>query len=172
MGQDQEHDGGNLTNMIPLPPSAADNPPIDRARAGARTHQAIDERSLALHRLVVEKIRSNPELFDQVRATLRRWRTIVSLDAQPYLIEWESLIDQGMRVALAVAVEDSERARALRQSSPFCGVLSSRERSAFLRAWRDQHAAGLADNDQLTLAVLQLASEPSLDLDDDIEWNL
>jgi hypothetical protein len=45
----------------------------------------------------------------------------------------------GVDACLAVAVEDSQRAAALRQSSPFSGVLSNRERFAFLKAWRRDH---------------------------------
>ena len=50
-------------------------------------------------------------------------------------------MNQGIEACLAVAVEDSQRAAALRQSSPFSGVLSNRERFAFLKAWRRDHEA-------------------------------
>ena len=106
-----------------------------------RTHQEIDERTLAMHRLVVEKIRQDPDLFDKAQATLARWRQVVSINSQPYLHEWESLMNQGMEVCLAAAVEESEHATALRQSSPFAGLLTHRDRFTFLRAWRQAHAA-------------------------------
>lgn len=98
-----------------------------------KTHQDIDERSLAMHRLIAEKLRHEPALFEQVKVTLARWRTTVSPSSQPYLEEWESLMNQGMDACLAVAVEDSERAKALRQSSPFAGILNNQERFAFLK---------------------------------------
>ena len=100
-----------------------------------RTHQEIDERSLAMHRLIAEKLRRDPALFENVRATLIRWRSTVCQASQPYLNEWELLIQQGMDACLAVAIEDSQRATALRQSSPFCGVLTEPERLAFLKTW-------------------------------------
>lgn len=100
-----------------------------------RTHQELDARSLALHCLIAEKIRQDPTLFDRAKATLARWRTTVCEGSQPYLEEWENLMNQGIEACLAVAVEDSERAAALRQSSPFCGILSEQERLAFLKAW-------------------------------------
>lgn len=100
------------------------------------TQSTIDLRSLALHRLVVERIRGNPALFDQVQATLGRWRTIVDARSQPYLMQWEALIARGgMDECLAVAVEDSERAAALRKASPFAGILTDDERRAFLQEW-------------------------------------
>lgn len=104
-----------------------------------RTHQGIEARSLALHRLVAEKIRLEPALFERAKATLARWRSTVCANSQPYLVEWERLMDQGIEACLAVVVEDSERAAALRQSSPFTGILTDQERHAFLTAWRQRH---------------------------------
>jgi len=104
-----------------------------------RTHQFLDARSLALHRLIAEKIRRDPALFQKVRSTLAHWQTIVSADSQPYLIEWARLVEAGMDECLAMATEDSEHATALRQSSPFCGVLTERERLDFLRSWSTRH---------------------------------
>lgn len=106
-----------------------------------RTHLEIDERSLALHRMVADKIRQNPALFDQARATLARWRKTVCVSSQPYLCEWEHLMNHGIEACLTVAVEDSEHATALRQSSPFAGLLTNQDRFAFLRTWRLDHAA-------------------------------
>lgn len=101
-----------------------------------RTHQLIDARSLALHRAVAAKLRQNPELFERSRQTLQRWRSTVSPSSQPYLETWEALMNQGLEATLAVALEDSERAAALRQSSPFAAVLTNQERFALLKAWR------------------------------------
>lgn len=105
------------------------------------THQEIDARALAMHRLVAQKIRQNPALFDKAKATLARWRTMVSVSSQPYLQEWEILMHQGVEACLAMAVEDSERAAALRQSSPFAGLLTHQDRFTFLKTWRLDHAA-------------------------------
>lgn len=106
-----------------------------------QTHQDIDRRSLAMHCLVVEKIRREPALFDRAKGTLARWRQTVCASSQPYLIEWERLFDQGMESCLAVAVEDSQRATDLRQSSPFAGILSNQERFAFLATWGRHRAS-------------------------------
>jgi hypothetical protein len=106
-----------------------------------RTHDEIDQRSLALHRLVAKRVMRDPALFEKARMTLVRWRQTVCIASQPYLEEWESLMNQGIEACLSVAVEDSQRAAALRQSSPFSGVLTNRERFAFLKQWRSEHEA-------------------------------
>lgn len=106
-----------------------------------RTHQEIDERALAMHRLVAERIRQNPALFDKAILTLARWRKTVCASSQPYLHEWERLMAQGIDACLAAAVEDSEHATALRQSSPFAGVLTHQDRFVFLKKWNQNHAA-------------------------------
>lgn len=106
-----------------------------------RTHQEIDERSLALHRLVAEKIRQKPILLDTAKTTIARWRKSVCMNSQPYLDEWDRLLNQGIDACLAVAVEESQRATNLRQSSPFCGVLTNQERFAFLKTWNHHHAS-------------------------------
>jgi hypothetical protein len=94
-----------------------------------------------MHGLIVAKIRHDPALFDRVLATLARWRTTVAGHSQPYLQTWEALAQEGgMEACLRMAVEDSERAAALRQASPFAGLLSNAERFAFLKAWRHDHA--------------------------------
>ena len=105
------------------------------------SHQEIDQRSLALHRLLAEKIRQDPNLFDNMKRTLARWRTIVCASSQPYLEEWEQLVKQGIDACLAVATEDSERANAMRQASPFCGILTNEERWEFLLEWDKNHGA-------------------------------
>lgn len=92
-----------------------------------------------MHRLIADKIRQDPALFEKVKDTLARWRLTVCANSQPYLVEWERLVGEGIEACLAVAVEDSERATALRQSAPFCGVLSEAERINFLSAWARDH---------------------------------
>lgn len=101
-----------------------------------RTHPELDARSLALHRLVADKLRQDPARLAEVRSTLTRWRQTVCPATQPYLREWEQLVEQGLEACLAKALEDSEHATALRQSSPFTRVLSNAERFQFLKTWQ------------------------------------
>lgn len=103
-----------------------------------KTHQELDERSLAMHRLIADKIRQNPMLLDKVKNTLSRWRSMLCPGTQPYLAEWEALVHQGVDACLSVATEDSQRATALRQSSPFAGILTNKERFDFLKSWKNE----------------------------------
>lgn len=106
-----------------------------------RTPQWLGQRSLALHRLIAEKIQQEPALFERVKATLARWETIACANSQPYIREWQRLADLGLEKCLAVATEDSEQAAALRQASPFCGILSEEERGEFFLAWARKNGA-------------------------------
>lgn len=99
----------------------------------------IDRKSLALHQLVVEKIERDPRLFELVQITLDGWRSRPDWSRRPYLAKWQNLVDQGMDVALKVAVEESDRGQVLRQASPFAGILTESERQAFLHTWSHQH---------------------------------
>jgi hypothetical protein len=104
------------------------------------THQELDQRSLAMHRLVAEKIRADTSLIVEAEAVLKRWYQTVSPRTFVYLDAWQRLLLSGVEPCLAVATEDSERAAALRQASPLACLLSNQERFAFLKEWRLRHA--------------------------------
>ncbi|MBI5582294.1 MAG: hypothetical protein HY892_00570 [Deltaproteobacteria bacterium] len=90
------------------------------------THQQIEERSILLHRAVANRISENPDFLDIARTNLRRW--IEQGGARPYWAEWEAKLAGPLDALLAFLVSPSEEARRLRQSSPFCGILTPRER--------------------------------------------
>jgi hypothetical protein len=100
----------------------------------------LDQRSLRLHELVAEKIRRDPALLERAGEILERWRRQVDPRTVVYLDEWRRLVASGMDECLKVAVEDSEHAAALRQSSPLSCLLGGKERQFFLKDWRRQHA--------------------------------
>lgn len=110
-----------------------------------RTHSQIDQLNLELGRAVATKLRQQPVLFDNVvRQRLRRWRVSVEsgdTSSRRYLEEWEKLATAGLEPCLARLTEQSEKSTALRQSSPFAGILTSSERMQVIRAWRATHAA-------------------------------
>ena len=97
--------------------------------AGARGHLRIDQRSLAMHRAIADKLRANPALLQIARDNLKR-RSLANSRSQPYWDAWQALLDQPLEVLLAVLVEESERMTTMRQTSPFAGVLSPAERWA------------------------------------------
>ena len=105
-------------------------------------HQDLDERSLAMHRLIAKKLRNHPELFVHCQEFLARCVATSSPNSLHLLLVWQDLFAQGMEVALEMALGHSERATELRQSAPFVGVLTQEERLAFLDRWRKARDAG------------------------------
>jgi hypothetical protein len=94
-----------------------------------RGHQRIDRRSLALHRAIAEKLRARPELLEIARENLERWMRS-SDRPQPYWEAWREILNRPLPEILALLVEESERMTAMRQMTPFAGVLDPRERWA------------------------------------------
>lgn len=94
-------------------------------------HDLIDRRSLELNRLVVKKIRQQPELMDFVRKkldlTLSEPR--LSESCKDALREWQTILAlKSFEEILGILVEDSHEGQRLRQSTPFTGILSQQER--------------------------------------------
>jgi hypothetical protein len=56
--------------------------------------------------------------------------------AQPYLDEWHRILIRSIDAVLTVIVNPPEQATALRQSSPFSGVLSPNEQMHIMSQWR------------------------------------
>ena len=92
-------------------------------------HSRLDERSLALHRLVAAKVLADSALLDKARANVRRWQE--GRDSPSFaLAEWEQILSGPVDEVARFLVERSERAARLRQSSPFTGILTEAERLA------------------------------------------
>jgi hypothetical protein len=105
------------------------------------THQELDQRSLALHRLVADKMRHDAALLEKAKSILARWYETTSPRTHVYLFQWQQLFEQGLDVCLAAATEDSEYAAALRQASPLACLLTNQERFAFFKSWSAEHAS-------------------------------
>jgi hypothetical protein len=101
-------------------------------------HDLIDRRSLELNRLVAEKIRRQPELMDLVRNRLERTlsESRLSESSKDALREWQTILStHSLNEVLEILTEDSDEGRRLRQSSPFSGILSQRERFEIFRRY-------------------------------------
>jgi hypothetical protein len=104
-----------------------------------KSHQDIDRRSLLLHRLVSGKLLRNPALVERPRATISRWRSL-NPDA-PALREWEDLLSHMEVPVLAKFLRSrSEDAIRMRQSSPFVGILTEKERGSVMRKYAASRA--------------------------------
>jgi hypothetical protein len=105
-------------------------------------HSAIDARSLDMDRLIAQRLRENPAVLDKARSVLAKWMTSCDASVRPVFEEWRAILDGPISGVFAVLEGEVERLIRLRQSSPFCGVLTPAERTAILMShWQDQRAA-------------------------------
>ena len=104
-----------------------------------KTHQQIDERSLALARAVIEKIEADPQRADlaRARAVCRRW---YQREPAPVFGEWLKILEKPWPEIRGILGDESERGQRLRQSDPFCGILTPKERWAIYRRFRSHDA--------------------------------
>ena len=101
-----------------------------------RSHEWIDERSLAFDEAVLSKLRKDPALLDRARTTLNRWVKQREPHPPQVLIEWREILTAWpFERILTLLSRSDEDARRLRQSSPFCGILSAEERLSILKAY-------------------------------------
>lgn len=98
------------------------------------TAQQVDRRSLALHKLVAQKVSADPELFAIARSMLSAMIDAGKI-SPAYLAAWSAIFERGWQEALDVGTEDSERGQTLRSCSPFAGILSKHERLDFHAHW-------------------------------------
>lgn len=97
-----------------------------------KSHEQIDARSLVLARRIVSTIDEEPrrEGLAKAREVCRRWYRD---NPVPAVAEWLRILDGSWDTVRSVLLDEGEEGRRLRQSSPFCGILSARERLAILR---------------------------------------
>jgi hypothetical protein len=100
-------------------------------------HALADERSLALHRAVAERLERNGAIVEKARERVLDWHR-TGLLARPLADAWLEILGRPLPELMAFLVDPGERARRLRQASPFAGVLDARTR---WRIWRDVRAA-------------------------------
>jgi hypothetical protein len=90
-------------------------------------HRA-DERSLALHLAIADKLLGQPQLWEIPSQNLLRWQLQMG-QLPPALQEWKHVLNTWSRDhILALLKESSQSATRLRSSSPFAGVLTESER--------------------------------------------
>jgi hypothetical protein len=89
-------------------------------------HRRIEERSIALHRKISDLLEKNPQLLDVARRNLKNG---VEVHGElPVFREWAIILDCPIEEIRTILINPSEKARWLRQSSPFSGILEPRER--------------------------------------------
>jgi len=99
-------------------------------------HELAEERSLAIHRVVADRLREDPQLIEAARTRVAGWLADGSVH-RVYAEAWNELLSGPAERLLEVLVDPGETARALRQCSPFAGVVDPRTRWGIWRAVRD-----------------------------------
>jgi hypothetical protein len=96
-------------------------------------HALARARSLALHRAILARVEADPGLLDAVRARLDAW---LADDSKPqhYVRAWWRLLDGPRNELRAALTSEDEEFVALRQATPFAGVIDARER---WRIWNE-----------------------------------
>lgn len=99
-----------------------------------RTHQEIDRRSLEMVRRIVAKIDADPERqgLSHARRVCERWVAQGIRSAR----EWLTLLDKPWEEVRAILLDESDEGQRLRQTDPFCGILTPGERWEIYREAR------------------------------------
>jgi len=116
----------------------------ESAARAIEPHRLAELRSLAYHAEIAARLSRGEVDVARALARVRRMRER-ELAGETYLDAWERLLT-GPRDALCTAiVRDDEEMRALRQSTPFTGVLQPAERLAIWRRVRQEAESGVLD---------------------------
>jgi hypothetical protein len=102
------------------------------------THQQIDRRSLAMAKAVAERIDADPRRagLEKARATCRRW---FKSDPAPAIGEWLQILERPWEEIRRVLLDESDEGQRLRQSTPFCDVLTPQERWNIYRSFHEEN---------------------------------
>ncbi|MEO8369981.1 MAG: hypothetical protein ABI806_12340 [Candidatus Solibacter sp.] len=100
-------------------------------------HRRIDRRSLELHRAIAAKLQAHPALVEIARDNLARWSEAHGR-SQPYWDAWQEILSRPLAEVLTLLNEDSEHMDAMRQATPFAGVLEPAERWAVYAQFASQ----------------------------------
>lgn len=97
------------------------------------SHQWIDLVDLKMCRRIARKVRRNPALMRIPKTNLRRWRK--TLGHWPLALqEWDKIIRTNpLPRVLKILTQDNDEGQRLRQSDPFVGILTEKERRSYLK---------------------------------------
>jgi hypothetical protein len=101
-------------------------------------HRLAEERSVAYHRVIAERLREQPEVLENARRRVQTW--LDRMEPRFYARKWAEILAGDPASIAAFLVERSEVADELRQSSPFAGALRPQERWQIWRETRDRLA--------------------------------
>jgi hypothetical protein len=99
-------------------------------------HRLAEERSVAYHRVIAERLRRQPKILENGRKRVQTWLAS-GTEAPFYARKWAEVLAGDPSSIASFLTERSELADELRQSSPFAGALDPRERWQIWRETRD-----------------------------------
>ncbi len=97
--------------------------------ANTKQHQAQDLLSLVLHEKAVERVRANPQLIEDAKATVDRWMKNGNRQSHTLYTEWLEILTAKK---WSKVLGRSRHAQELRQASPLPTLLSKEERERIL----------------------------------------
>jgi hypothetical protein len=100
-------------------------------------HRLGEERSIAYHRVIAERLQSQPEVLETARRRVQTWLQSAET-ARFYARKWAEILAGDVPSIAAFLVDRSELAVELRQSSPFAGALRPQERWKIWRETRER----------------------------------
>ncbi|MDQ6726813.1 MAG: helix-turn-helix domain-containing protein [Actinomycetota bacterium] len=122
---------------------------VDLVPSGAQEHESRpvlalsweERRSLWLHRCIAARIQADPEKAGRTaRENLATMRRADGLGrGEPWRMAWEGLLDGPLDELLAVLCATSTYASQLRQTAPFAGLLTPRQRWAVYNSFAKAH---------------------------------
>lgn len=98
-------------------------------------HAMAEETSLELHRQVAEALRAEPARLGKARRRVQDWLRDGSVP-RPVAEAWQRVLTASVDEVAEFLCDPGERARQLRQSSPFAGFLPARQRWSVWRSVR------------------------------------
>jgi hypothetical protein len=114
-----------------------DAPPVVGYFPGVDAHRLAEERSIALHAAIAECIVADDTIVPRARARVEGWLRDGPVHPE-YARQWLQILDLPTGAMIRALVDPSDRARALRQVTPFSFVIPARERWAIWRAVRER----------------------------------
>lgn len=98
-------------------------------------HRLAEERSVAYHSVIAERLLRQPEVLEKARQRVQGW---LASGAPFYARKWAEILAGDPPSIAAFLTERSELADELRHSSPFAGALKPQERWKIWRETRER----------------------------------
>jgi hypothetical protein len=108
---------------------------------GVDPHRLAEERSIAYHRTIARRMAADPRILEQARRRVREWLDRPGGPAH-HATAWDEILAGDLESIVDFLGDPAERARELRQSSPFAGALTAEER---WQIWRRARFEGGSD---------------------------